>query len=533
MRGLRSVALVVALLAIFVSGASAHERCGDGGHLKFAEEFVELKSMLGDTMGEPRDCHIHAANGDTIQYTTTGLAFIRPSVGIPTFTDGWRHWELTSDGIRMSTRTTAYDVTIENLTSTQPFTPAVIATHRSPVKWFASGEAASPAVQNLAENGDVPGFVQWLHGNSDVAHVAVAAGAGPPPIMPGESSTITIVADRGADHLSVASMLICTNDGFTGVAGLALPESIGGTAVHVARAYDAGTEMNTEDFADLVPPCQPLRGVSSDDSGTGMSNPDLAEGWVIARHAGVRGNTPTSDLTVEAHGWDTDAPVMRITVTQVGLIPSYEVVIENLTGTQPLTPAVVATHGSALRIFARGEAASPAIQNLAENGAVPVLHQALSGDPAVVDAVVAAAGGPPPIMPEAAVTTTVTGGSGATHISVAAMLICTNDGFSGVAGLKLPTTIGESVMHRASGYDAGTERNTEDFADLVPPCQGLRGVSSDDTGTGTGNPDLAEGGVITHHMGVDGDLPTSDLTVETHGWDTEAPVVKITVTRIR
>ena len=47
------------------------------------------------------------------------------------------------------------------------------------------------------------------------------------------------------------------------------------------------------------------------------------------------------------------------------------------------------------------------------------------------------------------------------------------------------------------------------------------------------NPDLAEGGVISHHMGVNGDLPTSDLTVEAHGWDTEAPVVKITVTRIR
>ena len=44
--------------------------------------------------------------------------------------------------------------------------------------------------------------------------------------------------------------------------------------------------------------------------------------------------------------------------------------------------------------------------------------------------------------------------------------------------------------------------NTEDFADIVPPCQGLIGVGSDDEGTGMSNPDLAEGGVIAHHTGI-------------------------------
>lgn len=532
-RSLRIVALVIALLAVSLSSASAHERC-DGANLKFAEEFAELKSRLGETMGEPLDCHEHAANGDIIQHTSTGKVFVRPSVGIPTFTDGWRHWELTSDGIRMSSKTTAYDVTIENLTGTQPFTPAIIATHRSAAQLFATGAAASPEIQSVAENGDVPGLVQWWHDNPDASHVAVAFGAGEhPPIMPGESSTITIVADRGASYLSVASMLICTNDGFTGGAGLALPEAFGETATYMARAYDAGTERNTEDFADLVPPCQPLRGVSSDDAGTGMSNPDLAEDGVIAHHPGIDGDLPTSDLTVDAHGWDIDAPVMQITVTQVGLVPTYEVEIENLTATQPLTPAVVATHGSSLQLFARGEAVIPELQDLAENGGVPGLHAALSDHADVVDVAVAAAGGPPPIMPGASVTATLTGGRGATYLSAAAMLICTNDGFTGVAGLPLPSMIGESAVHLAVAYDAGTERNTEDFADLVPPCQGLRGVSSNDAGTGMSNPDLAEGGVVAHHVGIDGGLPGSDLTIEAHGWDTDAPVVKITVTRIR
>ena len=136
-------------------------------------------------------------------------------------------------------------------------------------------------------------------------------------------------------------------------------------------------------------------------------------------------------------------------------------------------------------------------------------------------------------MPGASVITTVTGRSDAGYLSAAAMLICTNDGFTGVAGLKLPTMIGESAVRSAVAYDAGTERNTEDFADLVPPCQGLRGVSSDDAGTGMSNPDLAEGGVISLHAGIGGNLPHSDLTVEAHGWDIDAPVAKVTVTRIR
>ena len=32
-------------------------------------------------------------------------------------------------------------------------------------------------------------------------------------------------------------------------------------------------------------------------------------------------------------------------------------------------------------------------------------------------------------------------------------------------------------MLDVNAYDAGTEMNTEDFADMVPPCQGLIGVS--------------------------------------------------------
>lgn len=47
---------------------------------------------------------------------------------------------------------------------------------------------------------------------------------------------------------------------------------------------------------------------------------------------------------------------------------TYEVTIRNLTGGQPFTPPLVATHRAATDLFAVGEAASVGIQEIAENG---------------------------------------------------------------------------------------------------------------------------------------------------------------------
>ena len=195
-----------------------------------------------------------------------------------------------------------YNVTIENLTSGQPFTPPVVAAHTSGLDAFEVGQAASAEVQAIAENGNNDPLVALLGGSAAVLDSASGTG----PVKPGESATITVAAPAGS-LLSVVFMLICTNDGFSGVDSMALPAS--GSETVDRDAYDAGTENNTEDFADIVPPCQDLIGVSSGDAGTGESNAALAEGGVITAHSGIQGGT---DLTVSDHGW-TD-PVARITV---------------------------------------------------------------------------------------------------------------------------------------------------------------------------------------------------------------------------
>jgi hypothetical protein len=103
----------------------------------------------------------------------------------------------------------------------------------------------------------------------------------------------------------------------------------------------------------------------------------------------------------------------------------------------------------------------------------------LAADKHVSDSVAAAAplvpaGLPGSAMFDDSVTLTVTASEGAKFLSLASMLICTNDGFTGVDSLRLPRDVGDAVVVRSAGYDAGTEQNTEDCADIVPPCQAPR-----------------------------------------------------------
>jgi hypothetical protein len=218
-------------------------------------------------------------------------------------------------------RADTFEVTITNLTSGQPLTPPVVATHRGRNELFRVGSKASFEIKEVAENGNNGPLLADLGGDRDVSEALEAPG-GPlvPAGKPGsamfdDSTSFTITADRGARRISFASMLICTNDGFTGVNSLRLPRRVGESVTAGTMGYDAGTEANTEDFADMVPPCQGLIGVSSGEPGTGTSDPALAQNDVIRHHSGVTGRR---DLVPAVHGWDVNAPVAQVTVKAVG-----------------------------------------------------------------------------------------------------------------------------------------------------------------------------------------------------------------------
>ncbi len=213
--------------------------------------------------------------------------------------------------------TPRYKVTIVNLTHGQPFTPPVIATHSWNFNLFRAGDLASVGIMQVAENGNVPSLVSSLQQATSVADVVAGDAPLVPSGLPGSAAgdyraTFEFDVTDGARFISLASMLICTNDGFTGINHVRLPQGLGSTVRRSAVAYDAGTEVNTEDFGDIVPPCQGLVGVTGVDPGTGVSDPLLLEGGVIQQHPGISGGI---DLVPSVHGWN--EPVLRVFITRI------------------------------------------------------------------------------------------------------------------------------------------------------------------------------------------------------------------------
>lgn len=207
-----------------------------------------------------------------------------------------------------------YEVTITNLTPGQPITPPLLVTHSVNAGFFSVGEMASDNIQQLAENGNPEPLVKMLQGKSGILSIV----QGETPLVPANdpgntglshSETFVVSSQGNMRYLSFASMLVCTNDGFAGIDSVKLP--INQKTVY-AMAYDARTEMNTENFADIVPPCQDAIGISSDDDGVGASNEAIAENGVVIPHPGIMGE---DDLLKSVHAWGN--PVVKIDIVRM------------------------------------------------------------------------------------------------------------------------------------------------------------------------------------------------------------------------
>lgn len=190
-----------------------------------------------------------------------------------------------------------YELSFTNLTEGQPMTPPVFAVDDEALDLFGLYGFASPGVQQIAENGNLAPLADYLS-KAGLEDSGIASGFGADgegPVLPGETRTATFHADGlFGRQFSAVSMVVCTNDGFTGLDDIDLPVFKGQTVIVYAMAYDAGTETNTEDLGDLVPPC------SGGASGTGASNPALAEGGRITPHEGITG---AGDLDPEVWGF--------------------------------------------------------------------------------------------------------------------------------------------------------------------------------------------------------------------------------------
>jgi len=194
-----------------------------------------------------------------------------------------------------------FEVTITNLTRGQQFTPILVASHKAGVKLFELGQPASAALATLAEEGNTAPLKAELSAMPDVGDVVSGSGL----TNPGASTTLIVDGRAGFNRLSLAAMLIPTNDAFVALSSVELPR--GNNALTMfAPAYDAGSERNDERCLYIPGPMF----VECGGGGGGM-RAGGGEGYVHI-HAGIHG---IGDFKAADRDWRN--PVALVTVRRV------------------------------------------------------------------------------------------------------------------------------------------------------------------------------------------------------------------------
>ena len=205
-------------------------------------------------------------------------------------------------------------VRITNTTHALYFTPVMAAVHHSNVVLFELGESASANLQAMAEGGDTAGLAAHVEANGGEAFQNISAGL----LGPGESATVTFDL-KGHDPrlLSMAAMLLPTNDGFVGLNSVRISRHPSRSSFNLL-GYDAGTEANDELITGGGAPG--AAGIPADPGGiagaggTGVAGADINQ--TVHVHRGNVGDDDASagasDLDSAVHRWLN--PVARVVI---------------------------------------------------------------------------------------------------------------------------------------------------------------------------------------------------------------------------
>jgi hypothetical protein len=193
-----------------------------------------------------------------------------------------------------------YQVTVTNLTNAQPLSPIALVLHETGEIWQI-GQSASAVLENLAESGDNSGVM--------AADFAVSNATNGEVLLPGMNAQVMITTtDMMASKFSLATMLVNTNDAFTGLNAIDLSQlEVGGMMMLHTGVYDAGTEGNTEMPGTIPGPA---------DGGEGM-NAARDDVDYVAMHPGVVSaddGLATSVLTGE---YKFDNPAMSVKIMRM------------------------------------------------------------------------------------------------------------------------------------------------------------------------------------------------------------------------
>ena len=192
-----------------------------------------------------------------------------------------------------------YEVTVTNITYNQRFTPLLLATHKPEIRFFTLGQPAISELVTLAEEGNVAPLRALLQASPLVN--ATAAGNGL--LDPGKSISFQIQGNPWRDRLSLAAMLIPTNDAFVSLDAVQLPFPGWPTQIYTARAYDAGSEVNDELCTSIPGPFFAECGGSG-----GGAKVNGGEGFVHV-HRGIHG---VGNLKASERDWRNPVAEVRV-----------------------------------------------------------------------------------------------------------------------------------------------------------------------------------------------------------------------------
>ena len=205
-------------------------------------------------------------------------------------------------------------ITVTNLTQGLHFTPIVTSAHPSDSHIFMSGTTATSELQTMAEGGDISGLVSLLSNLDANTNENPAAGL----LAPGLSTTYTLTNDSANTHLSLAAMVLPSNDGFVGLDSWEIPTEAGTYTINL-NAYDAGTEANNEVVnGGGAPGVLGIPAAPGGDAGTnGTGVTDTESNTTVHIHRGNLGDDMVdggkSDLNNSIHRWLN--PVAKLTIT--------------------------------------------------------------------------------------------------------------------------------------------------------------------------------------------------------------------------
>jgi len=198
-----------------------------------------------------------------------------------------------------------YQVDLTNLTHQQPLSPLAVILHDQSFRIWNEGMPASEDIERLAEGGDNSMLLQTVTANQ--SHTATASGSGL--ILPGHTDSVTISKKyRSNTALTIASMLVNSNDAFTGINAVDVTGIKANEPLTLwAHALDAGTEGNDELAATIPGPAGGGEGYNSNRNDRN----------IITVHAGIISTDDGLPLSTLDNTHRFDNPVARIVISRL------------------------------------------------------------------------------------------------------------------------------------------------------------------------------------------------------------------------